>query len=1196
MKRSILFNLLLLASIMPYTLFSQITPELLGKCSSCDTCTTVILPDPGESICIYQSPYARFDTLYIPDEDADDLHIRVNFIFLSKNDTTGMFEENNPEHQELIDSIISKIGTMYSDFVNPVSDTSCYVQNGFISGAKIQFNINKMYISDEFGWNNENDSWEPVIGGNPSFCPGNDDWYLNYLDDSINDDPVVPLSVNVYFTETAWYYDSLVVYQTTDTTGPINNMCSMEPVPDIEAGMRIHAPNVFTKYYWMKHHATQIYNQPWDSIVKFWFINSVSSILAHEFTHNLDLRHKVDCDINIANPNIDWPRGLLTPWQLGHAHKVMGLTNLRRRVTDESYNSIPEIITESTYIDADLMFFRDIVIEEGATLTVTCKLYMANNAKIIVKQGAKLVVDGGLISTENGKFWQGIQVWGDKNRSQKPIYGPEQYNHGIVELKNDATIENAIIAIDLWEPGNYQATGGILHAEDAVFRNNAKSIHALHYRNFDPYEPPIEWDYDCEVKNCSFEITEEYPGDVTFYKHVDLAYVNGIDFIGCDFSLDDNALNISDYNHAIAGYDAGFRVYASCTSGLSPCPETDYDRSTFTGFWSAISATKSGENIVAFSVDRADFTNNAFGVRTIGVNNASVLLSDFHVGSFQGCGYGIYTNEATGFAFEENQFSKYPAGVQANYFGISINNSRAINDVYKNDFSGLSYANHSDGVNWLGTFREFGLEYLCNTNTNNYADFYVADFVSFVSRSGIQRSQGSQELMAGNSFSLTGATWHFYNGGEHLVDYYTDAVNTPLTPEIRYRVDLETSETENTCPSHYSGSSGSILSKTSAEKTSIEQDYYNNLADYNSTKALYDSYVDGGNTDSEVFDIKNAQPGDMWALRAQLLGNSPHLSFEVLKEAADKTDVFTEAALFDILAANPDELKKDTLISYLENKEVPLPGYMISLLQQLAGGSTYKTALQKQLADYKHAYSRAAHDIVRSILNDTALDHTQLRNWLDNIGGITSDRQIISSYMAQGNFTDAFTLASMLPALYELKGNDSVEHLFYMDMLTLHQTLFQQGRNTYQLNSTEKANITYIASNSNGVAGSQAKSILEAVYNEYCHTCPNIDGTDGYKINAKVNPNNLGEYFGLDVSVKPNPARDWASFEYSLIDDAHDGVIEIRNASGVIVDVLILNSNKGQTLWDTRNISNGLYVYTIKCDNFSKSGKLVITK
>lgn len=836
----------------------------------------------------------------------------------------------------------------------------------------------------------------------------------------------------------------------------------------------------------------------------------------------------------------------------------------------------------------------DLKIEPGADIILQNSTVQFEDNNVIIKPSGVLTLQNTTFTGISSNTWPGIQVWGNKNAHQFPDVDGN-YQQGFLMLSSGTIIENAIVAVDLWEPENWASTGGIVHADGAVFRNNAKSIHALLYNNYHPYDPSQEMDYNSHFKNCIFEITTIYPGTETFYKHVDLAYVKGIDFRGCDFSLDENAANIYDYNHAIAGYDAGFRVYAICNSQQAPCPEEDYIRSTFTGFWSAISAVNDGSSIVTFSTDRTDFVNNAFGVRTTDMDNASVLFSDFQVGSFQDCGYGIFTDEVTGFAFEENQFTKYPSGPTANYFGISINSSNAVNDVYKNDFNGLSYANHSDGQNWDNNI-VFGLEYLCNTNTNNYADFFVADYVPLVSNSGIQQGQGSVELMAGNSFSLSGATWHFYNGGEHTIDYYTDAANTPLTPELRYRVDLQACEIENTCPSHYGGGSGVLLSLSPQQEVDTEQEYYDNLTGYNNTKLLYDNYVDGGSTVSEILDIQTAQPSDMWALRSQLLGDSPHLSFEVLKEAADKTDVFTESALFDILAANPDELKKDTLISYLENKEEPLPDYMITLLQQLANGITYKTALQKQMAGYKHTYTRAAHDMIRSILNDSMMDYSELRNWSDNIGGITSDRQIISSYLAQGNFTDAFTLANLLPDLYGLTGNDSIEHLYYMDMLNFYQTLNQQGRNTFQLDSTEKASITSISNNSNGVAGKQARSILEAVYNEYCHTCSNVDGSSGYKADNIVNPNLLGESFGLDISVKPNPAKEWAAFEYSLIEEENSGEIVITNTSGKVIEMLHLAANKGQVLWDTRKLPASIYVFTIKCSGYSKSGKLVISK
>ncbi len=863
------------------------------------------------------------------------------------------------------------------------------------------------------------------------------------------------------------------------------------------------------------------------------------------------------------------------------------------KAVEKANNCSPIIIDVDTPWNNDMIVVCGVEVQNGATLTISSEIKLSKHSPIIIKPGGKLIVNNnGILTSLDNKLWPGIQVWGDKSAHQFPDSNGD-YQQGIVELNPGTIIENALIAIDLWEPDNYASTGGIAHANGATFRNNHKSIHALSYTNYHPVSGQ-ESDNNSNFKNCTFEITEEYLDSEIFHKHVDLAYIRGLDFISCDFSLDENADNVSNYNHAIAGYNAGFRVYATCNSQQSPCPESDYDRSTFTGFYSAIHGTKTTESVATISVNRADFNNNSYGVKVNDINNASILLSEFYISAFENCGHGIYTENVTGFAIEENYFTKYSAASHANYFGISINNSRAVNDIYKNDFNGLSYANFAGGVNWEEDY-EFGLEYQCNTNTNNYSDFFVEDY-TLENPTGIQQSQGSAELMTGNSFSLTDATWHFYNGADYRVNYFTDVTNTPQTPELRHDVDLQVSETENQCPPHYSGGSGTILSMTPSEKADAEQTYYNNLIDYNSTKTLYDSYVDGGDTDSEISDIQNAQPEDMWALRTQLLGDSPHLSFEVLKEAADKTDVLTESALFDILAANPDELKKDTLISYLENKEDPLPDYMISLLQQVASGSTYKTALQIQMADYKHAYNQAANDIIRSILNDTIIDYTELRNWLDNIGGISSDEQIISSYIAQGNFTDALALANMLPGLYSLKGNDSIEHSFYIDMLNLYHGLYQQGRNTFQLDSTEKAIVSNIASLSYGTAGNQAKNILEAVYNEYCHTCPNVDSTNGYKNIETTNPNRLGEYLGLNITVKPNPARDWASFEYTLINEITEGTIEIRNASGIVIDILNVGSNKGQKLWDIRNIKQGLYIYTIRCNSFSKSGKLIISK
>ncbi|MBE9480206.1 MAG: hypothetical protein IMY69_00765 [Bacteroidetes bacterium] len=55
---------------------------------------------------------------------------------------------------------------------------------------------------------------------------------------------------------------------------------------------------------------------------------------------------------------------------------------------------------------------------------------------------------------------------------------------------------------------------------------------------------------------------------------------------------------------------------------------------------------------------------------------------------------------------------------------------------------------------------------------------------------------------------------------------------------------------------------------------------------------------------------------------------------------------------------------------------------MINILRQVANDVTYKTLLQQQMSRFNRNKTRAAYDIIRSNLNDTITDFTELRNWL----------------------------------------------------------------------------------------------------------------------------------------------------------------------------------------------------------------------
>lgn len=831
------------------------------------------------------------------------------------------------------------------------------------------------------------------------------------------------------------------------------------------------------------------------------------------------------------------------------------------------------------------------ILDANAVVTVTGTIKNNNKAKTIVPIGTKLIINGGTMTDNGNGMWSGIEVWGDSSTHQYQINGG--YGQGYLELNNGAVIENARCAVELWRPGFYSATGGIIQATDATFRNNTKAIHALWYTNLS-YLNGKEMPYNSYFHNCSFLIDEDYMGLDTFYKHVDMVHVYGINFLGCDFSVNRHVSGVSPWCVGIGAYEAGFIVDSYCeNTTILPCLEEYLIPSSFSGFYRGIHASNDGTAARTFSVKNSVFNNNTCGIYALNTGYATVVNNDFTVGCGSDCDFGIYADEVSGFCFEENIFHPKTNNMGSPY-GIVIANSNGTNDVYRNTFANLSCGNVAIGNNIGNAIPVSGLTYTCNTNTGNAIDFCVLKDGNV---GGIASSQGSPTMPAGNTFG--GSQYHFYNDGNQVISYYYDSNEPDQVPvtSLLYQVSTNGIQSSNNCRSHY-GNGGSVV-KSASEKAALESDYLSALSTYSNLLQLYESRIDGGNTPTQVADIRNATPSDMWRLRAQLLGLSPYVSGEVLTTAADRNEVFTDPVLFEILAANPDELKKDTLINYLENKDNPLPAYMIDLLRQIAEGFTVRTALQAQITQYNHAYSLAAGDIVRSNLNDTVADLTELRTWLGNMGDIASDRMIVASYLQEGDSANAFALAGMLPELYGLQGDALSDHEDYMRLITLHQTLGREHRTSSELTEVELMMVDSIATLGIGTSKAMAEAILmersgEFVSSQSCPTMPDNEG--GNREKGSATDTSMNEAMGFTIEISPNPATTWTTVEFALPSNKSRAAITITNAFGVTMMSTELNGKQGQKVLDLRGLADGVYVYTVSCEEYMHSGKLIVTK
>ncbi|HBZ67603.1 MAG TPA: hypothetical protein DEO70_12265 [Bacteroidales bacterium] len=849
----------------------------------------------------------------------------------------------------------------------------------------------------------------------------------------------------------------------------------------------------------------------------------------------------------------------------------------------------------------------DVIIEPGGQLTITDEVAFYPKSKIIVKPGGKLFVNRGTLtnlpSCRPGHPWQGIEVWGNSAANQYPDANGN-YNQGYLML-NNATIENAVCAVDLWKPNDFSKTGGILKATNSHFINNTKSIHAGYYTNKHPIngKPTTNIGY---AVNCTFVINQGYNASKTFYKHADLAQLNGFSFSGCDFSLAQGVDGVSPWNIAIGSYDAAFSVTAPCSGDMSPCNE--YDRNTFTGFYAAVYATKTPDYNTTFDVIRSDFSNNAIGIYINGVKNEAILFCNFHLGSNAGddCGvglspsYGIDMTGSTGFVIEENTFQRADGTAPGDYTGIRATQCLSIvDDIYKNSYIGLERANLAQDLNRADYSNgATGISYLCNQNRFNRLDIHVTG-----NQASIRGNLGGLEVASGNTLTdpafaeahilnqgVQDVNYYFYqpNENERLIEYSTYVYPYPLT----------ISQTRNECLSHYGGSTGGntteglVLDAAGMQQKADEYSQY--VSDYNTVASLYQQLTDGGSTETTKTVIETSQPDDMWILRDDLLGKSPYLSQEVLMVAADKTDVLPEAVLFEILAANPDELRRQELIDYLRNKPDPLPEYMIELLEILARGETGKTALLNQMARYYNGKVQAVNTIVRSLLRDTITDYGQVRTWLTNLGGIESGKQVVGTYLAEANYTTALGLLDSMAADYSLSGVDLEHFNEYRDITGMLISLRQNGLDYNNLDSASIAQLVDFADNSTGEARYLAQNILSQAFGLHYCNCPPQPGTITLKASKPVNPVLLAEAHGLTIGVAPNPASTWAAFNYVLAPGETNGLITISDNRGNTITTIPVTDNRGQKVWDTRQVSSGMYIYTLTCNGMSRTGKLVI--
>ncbi|TVR76430.1 MAG: T9SS C-terminal target domain-containing protein [Saprospirales bacterium] len=170
-------------------------------------------------------------------------------------------------------------------------------------------------------------------------------------------------------------------------------------------------------------------------------------------------------------------------------------------------------ITGSEVWDED-KFVRQLHIEPGGELIVeNATLRMAQDADVIIKRGARMIIDNSTLTRSRGcgDTWGGFEVWGNANKEQPTPYSSLQSDDaGVLIIKNNSTIEYMDKAINVarwhqdgWDWPSYR--GGLVIAENSSFLNNRSSFGFMRY----------DYSNKSSFTNCKFEINDQVHSKTT---------------------------------------------------------------------------------------------------------------------------------------------------------------------------------------------------------------------------------------------------------------------------------------------------------------------------------------------------------------------------------------------------------------------------------------------------------------------------------------------------------------------------------------------------------------------------------------------------------------------------------------------------------------------------------------------------------
>ncbi len=1113
---------------------------------------------------------------YIPNLTNDFTPIKtigINLYIVQKDDGTGNFQ-NTSEH----------LGYFHDLFADEIESINQY-------GDPAYFSINKMYshnfpptVQIALPSQEIPDSKIRYRLENVYFLPVNSTLFSNDYNNDTNG--LRPTLFNIARNESGNEWNKNINYFFVETSlGGAFGFCKFP-----ECNINFENYGFTTSLYSRFIDPTKSYDDNlWDA----------TRHLSHEFGHSLDLRHPYDdclgedtpscfdylgdlygTDVNGVNhpcPHIghsdnNWMNGAYsnmnyTPTQVGKMHRTLSLGSTRKYVKDCPYSTLPIEITKDETWEMDIRVYNDIVVKAGNTLTVMCRIEFPDDAKLIVEQGAKLILDGGLL-TSSCSVWKGIEVWGNPNELQSTNY------QGKIEMRNGAIVENAGRGVLLGTGSDCcSKNGGIIVADNSTFRNNRTDVSFMQYK----------YNSVSSFTKTKFLTTQPMNGsdyiiDGVAYgtqQHVTIWDMRRISFTDCEFA---NEIDYT-FNGASGSFAPGNRGIGigTCDASFTVTSTDNTDPATTTLFRGLTQGVYSSHTITGMrraDVSKSLFNNTIQSVTLDGSSFDRFTENTFYVPPQNGWvtqikPYGIYTNEAKNFTADGNIFYKYANYVYAPSYGMI--NKGGIENVggglaKNNVFEGVYIASQAEQNNPT-------LQWKCNTYTSNDIDWSVNPQSQDANFADQGTGCATNMTRAGNTFDAQAnnikswaAPWRYYARGDAGGGPYTFPIfTTPV--DNGYAQDCNITGTDNSCSS--TGGGGGGWPPRSQYKYLLDADMVALRSELNTVKAN----PNNGQTDSLLArSARNSYTAT--ALTTDLLSNSL-LSDEVLKQALWRSPNLNENQVMRVVLHNSPvsgDVWKSRVAPRLDSMKQETADSIFNA--QFTDTLRTVSLVERELKHDIMEWTQAIFDIAAHYADADSIPY-MISYLADSTGADKSFRKM--AVMAAIEYDSLGWARSLLDSVMLENGNDTAFYQFTDIALDLRE----DSLSWFGMDSVQKVKIEELAL-TNYEVKVNAEAVLALINDTLFERTPEPLPDSGYfKLAPPVLANEQQTAKKDMFKAYPNPFDGTFTLAYNLDSEMSNVSVELFDIAGKQQWETSLNSIKtGESLFSLPDC-NGFYILRI---------------